>query len=131
MARPKIPGVISGLGVTFRTMLEGAVTVQYPHEKEDVAPRARGVIALKEENWERFLPKFKKKNVKRKKPVIQKKKKDYTPFPPPQNPRKVLSSEHCYGLGPQACTACCAESSLPFWRLELCLGRSFTCQASL
>ena len=87
--------------------------------------------ALKEENWERFLPKFKKKNVKRKKPVIQKKKKDYTPFPPPQNPRKVLSSEHCYGLGPQACTACCAESSLPFWRLELCLGRSFTCQASL
>ena len=45
--------------------------------------------ALKEENWERFLPKFKKKNVKRKKPVIQKKKKDYTPFPPPQQPRKV------------------------------------------
>lgn len=45
--------------------------------------------ALKEENWERFLPKFKKKNVKRKKPVIQSKKKDYTPFPPPQQPRKV------------------------------------------
>ncbi|CAL8467179.1 g6715 [Coccomyxa elongata] len=43
--------------------------------------------ALKEENWERFLPKFKKKNVKRKKPVITKKK-DYTPFPPPQQPRK-------------------------------------------
>ncbi|BDA40506.1 KRR1 small subunit processome component [Coccomyxa sp. Obi] len=43
--------------------------------------------ALKEENWERFLPKFKKKNVKRKKPVIIKKK-DYTPFPPPQQPRK-------------------------------------------
>jgi NADH-quinone oxidoreductase subunit I len=50
MAKSKVPGVISGLGVTFRTMLEGAVTVQYPHEKEDVAPRARGVIALKEEN---------------------------------------------------------------------------------
>lgn len=44
--------------------------------------------ALKEENWERFLPKFKKKNVKRKKPVVTKKK-DYTPFPPPQQPRKV------------------------------------------
>ncbi|KAK9916407.1 hypothetical protein WJX75_002234 [Coccomyxa subellipsoidea] len=43
--------------------------------------------ALKEENWERFLPKFKKKNVKRKKPVVTKKK-DYTPFPPPQQPRK-------------------------------------------
>ena len=40
MARPKIPGVISGLGVTFRTMLEGAVTVQYPHEKEDPPHRA-------------------------------------------------------------------------------------------
>ena len=48
--------------------------------------------ALKEENWERFLPKFKKKNVKRKKPVIQKKKKDYTPFPPPQQPRKVRAA---------------------------------------
>src|SRR6266567_5823674 len=50
MAKPKIPGVISVLGVTFRTMLEGAVTVQYPHEKEDPPARARGVIALKEEN---------------------------------------------------------------------------------
>ena len=29
---------------------KGAVTVQYPHEKEDPAPRARGVIALQEEN---------------------------------------------------------------------------------
>jgi len=51
--------------------------------------------ALKEENWERFLPKFKKKNVKRKKPVIQKKKKDYTPFPPPQQPRKVSMCPGC------------------------------------
>lgn len=41
---------------------------------------------LKNENWERFLPKFKKKNV-RKKPV-KKEKKEYTPFPPPQKPRK-------------------------------------------
>ena len=49
-SKPKLPGVISGLGVTFRTMLAGAVTVQYPHEREDPAPRARGVIALKEEN---------------------------------------------------------------------------------
>ncbi len=50
LKKPKLPGVISGLGVTFRTMMEGAVTVQYPHEREDPAPRARGVIALKEEN---------------------------------------------------------------------------------
>jgi len=48
--RLKIPGVIKGLSVTFRTMMQPTVTVQYPHEKEEVAPRARGVIALKEEN---------------------------------------------------------------------------------
>ena len=47
---PEIPGVIKGLGVTFRTMLKPNVTVQYPHVKEAPATRARGVIALKEEN---------------------------------------------------------------------------------
>eukprot|EP00455_Lapot_gusevi_P012718 TRINITY_DN1609_c0_g1_i1.p1 TRINITY_DN1609_c0_g1~~TRINITY_DN1609_c0_g1_i1.p1 ORF type:complete len:384 (-),score=102.53 TRINITY_DN1609_c0_g1_i1:59-1210(-) len=35
---------------------------------------------LQNESWDRFLPQFKKKNVKRKKPKI--KKKEYTPFPP-------------------------------------------------
>ncbi len=50
MAKPKLPGLIGGLGITFKTMLKGAVTVQYPHEREDPPPRARGVIALKEEN---------------------------------------------------------------------------------
>src|SRR5205085_10276993 len=49
-AKPKLPGVIGGLGITFRTMLKPAVTVQYPHEREDPPTRARGVIALKEEN---------------------------------------------------------------------------------
>ena len=44
--------------------------------------------ALATENWDRFLPKFKKKNVKRKKPTIVKKK-EYTPFPPPQQPSKI------------------------------------------
>ena len=51
---PELPGLAKGLGVTFKTMVntwtKGAVTVQYPHEKEDLAPRTRGVIALKEEN---------------------------------------------------------------------------------
>jgi NADH-quinone oxidoreductase subunit I len=64
---PKVPGLIKGLGVTFRelnkTMFpnkgikkllpspsKGAYTVQYPHEKEAPAPRSRGVIALLEEN---------------------------------------------------------------------------------
>src|SRR3954464_11499955 len=42
--------MLTGLGVPFKTMMKPAVTVQYPHEREDPAPRARGVIALKEEN---------------------------------------------------------------------------------
>ncbi|XP_058095042.1 KRR1 small subunit processome component [Magnolia sinica] len=44
--------------------------------------------ALANENWDRFLPKFKKKNVKQKK-AKSKEKKPYTPFPPPQQPSKV------------------------------------------
>ena len=66
---------------------------------------------LAEENWERFLPTFKKKNVKRRKPrqvveeqaktnsgggageanntTTKKKKKSYTPFPPAQTPSKI------------------------------------------
>ncbi|PIN05298.1 rRNA processing protein [Handroanthus impetiginosus] len=44
--------------------------------------------ALANENWDRFLPKFKKKNVKQKK-VKTKEKKPYTPFPPPQQPSKI------------------------------------------
>ena len=66
---PKVKGVglVKGLGVTMKEVVHtmfpkrgaltpfpsptrGAVTVQYPHEKEDPAPRARGVIALLEEN---------------------------------------------------------------------------------
>ena len=52
--KPKVPGMIKGLGVTFGTMVQtmkpkklggGAVTVQYPHEKEAPPTRARGVIA--------------------------------------------------------------------------------------
>jgi ribosomal RNA assembly protein len=43
---------------------------------------------LANENWDRYLPKFKKKNVKQKK-VKSKEKKPYTPFPPPQQPSKV------------------------------------------
>lgn len=48
---------------------------------------------LKEMSWDRFLPKFKKKNVRRKKGISKdeqkKRKKAYTPFPPLPAPSKV------------------------------------------
>ena len=67
LPKPKLPGLFEGLKITLgelrktmfpkrgiKTLLPaptiGAVTVQYPHVKEVPAPRARGVIALKEEN---------------------------------------------------------------------------------
>ncbi len=43
---------------------------------------------LKNESWDRFLPHFKKRNVKRKQ-AKSVEKKEYTPFPPTQTPRKV------------------------------------------
>ncbi|KAL2897219.1 KRR1 small subunit processome component [Bienertia sinuspersici] len=43
---------------------------------------------LANENWDRFLPQFKKKNVQKKKGK-GKEKKPYTPFPPPQQPSKI------------------------------------------
>ncbi|OBA14868.1 uncharacterized protein OGAPODRAFT_37371, partial [Ogataea polymorpha] len=44
---------------------------------------------LAEEDWSRFLPNFKKRNVARKKPKKVREKKEYTPFPPAQTPRKI------------------------------------------
>ena len=45
---------------------------------------------LKNENWDRFLPHYKSKNLSnRKKPKVVNKKKDYTPFPPPQPESKI------------------------------------------
>ncbi|KAJ8876019.1 hypothetical protein PR048_023927 [Dryococelus australis] len=44
---------------------------------------------LRNENWERFLPKFKGKNVSKRKQPKKKTKKPYTPFPPPQPLSKV------------------------------------------
>lgn len=46
--------------------------------------------ALANEDWSRFLPKFKKKNLsKRHKPHVVREKKSYTPFPPAPVPSKV------------------------------------------
>ncbi|XP_030006628.1 KRR1 small subunit processome component homolog isoform X2 [Sphaeramia orbicularis] len=45
---------------------------------------------LRVQSWERFLPKFRHKNVaKRKEPKKKSVKKEYTPFPPPQPESKV------------------------------------------
>lgn len=45
---------------------------------------------LKNESWDRFLPKFKSKNIsKRKKPKVVNQKKEYTPFPPEQPESKL------------------------------------------
>jgi len=44
---------------------------------------------LSAEDWSRFLPNFKKKNVQRKKPKVVKEKKKYTPFPPAPEKSKV------------------------------------------
>src|SRR5438105_14353554 len=43
-------GLIKGLGVTLKHMLQPSITQEYPDEKPDLPPRTRGVIALKQEN---------------------------------------------------------------------------------
>lgn len=43
---------------------------------------------LKDENWDRFLPTFKKRNIKTKKPKQKKEKKEKALFPPAPQPRK-------------------------------------------
>ena len=52
MAANPLPGtgLLKGLGVTLKHMLRPAVTQQYPHERPDLEPRTRGVIALLDEN---------------------------------------------------------------------------------
>ncbi|XP_068660262.1 KRR1 small subunit processome component [Aristolochia californica] len=75
-----------------RKIVEDCVTnVQHPMYHIKILLTKRDLAknpALQNENWDRFLPKFKKKNVKQKK-VKSKEKKPYTPFPPPQQPSKV------------------------------------------
>ena len=69
LSKPKLPGLLKGMRITMGIFLKtmfprrgiktllpaptlGAVTVQYPYKSapEMPVPRARGVIALKEEN---------------------------------------------------------------------------------
>lgn len=43
---------------------------------------------MKDENWDKFLPKFKQVKVNRKKSKKISEKKEYTPFPPEPTPRQ-------------------------------------------
>jgi NADH-quinone oxidoreductase subunit I len=43
-------GLLKGLGVTFKHLFKHNTVIEYPDEKQDLGPRTRGVIALKEEN---------------------------------------------------------------------------------
>uniref|UniRef100_A0A383VE42 KRR-R motif-containing protein 1 n=1 Tax=Tetradesmus obliquus TaxID=3088 RepID=A0A383VE42_TETOB len=76
---------------TVRRVVEDAILNVHPiyHIKTLMIKRELAKDpAMAEENWDRFLPKFKKKNVKRHKPAKLREKKAYTPFPPPQQPSK-------------------------------------------
>jgi formate hydrogenlyase subunit 6/NADH:ubiquinone oxidoreductase subunit I len=50
--RRRLPGagLLKGLGITLKHMLQPSITQQYPDEKPNLPPRTRGVIALKEAN---------------------------------------------------------------------------------
>ncbi|TVU35334.1 hypothetical protein EJB05_17219, partial [Eragrostis curvula] len=81
-----------GLKQVRRIVEDCIKNVKHPvyHIKELLIKRELAKIpALATESWDRFLPKFKKKNVKQKKPHQTKEKKPYTPFPPPQQPCKI------------------------------------------
>src|SRR6266508_430348 len=50
--RRRLPGagLLKGLGVTLKHMLQRSITQEYPDEKPNLPPRTRGVLALKEAN---------------------------------------------------------------------------------
>lgn len=45
-----VPGLLSGLATTARTAMRPAHTQHYPHERPELPPRTRGVIALQADN---------------------------------------------------------------------------------
>jgi NADH-quinone oxidoreductase subunit I len=52
MTQTSLPGtgLLKGLAVTIKHLTRRPVTQMYPHERPDLAPRTRGVIALMDEN---------------------------------------------------------------------------------
>ena len=47
---PPGTGLLKGLGVTVKHLFRRPSTLMYPYERDDLAPRTRGVIALMDEN---------------------------------------------------------------------------------
>ena len=43
-------GLLKGMGVTLKHLFKHNTVIEYPDEKQELPPRTRGVIALKEEN---------------------------------------------------------------------------------
>ena len=43
-------GLLKGMAVTLKHLFKHNSVIQYPDERQDLSPRTRGVIALKEEN---------------------------------------------------------------------------------
>ncbi|MBA3430339.1 MAG: hypothetical protein H0U16_02505, partial [Actinobacteria bacterium] len=43
-------GLLKGMAVTLKHLFKHNTVIQYPDEKQELSPRTRGVIALKEEN---------------------------------------------------------------------------------
>ena len=90
---------ITGLKQVRRVVEDCLYNVQHPiyHLKRYMIEKElRKDATLQNEDWNRFLPQFTKKNVPRKKAKAssggggeQPKKKTYTPFPPPQTPSKI------------------------------------------
>ncbi|CAM0882383.1 unnamed protein product [Alopecurus aequalis] len=84
-------GSFKGLKQVRRVVEDCIKNIKHPvyHIKELLIKRELAKNpALATESWDRFLPNFKKRNVKQKKPNT-KDKKQYTPFPPPQQPSKI------------------------------------------
>ncbi|KAI3496558.1 hypothetical protein L1887_38923 [Cichorium endivia] len=84
-------GSFKGLKQVRRIVEECMLNKMHPLYNIKVLMMRRDLASnpeLANENWDRFLPKFKKKNVKQKK-VKSKEKKEYTPFPPPPQQSKI------------------------------------------